>query len=52
VISPSGADGGVFYTPKVMYGVSDSIDIGLSYKGISVSGGSFSSVNLGVEFAL
>lgn len=46
-----GVDGGFFYRPKVGY------DFGLlgviaSYSGISVDGGTFSSVNLGVEFSL
>lgn len=46
-----GVDGGVFYRPKLGY------NIGLfgliaSYSGISVEGGTFSSVNFGVEFSL
>ena len=46
-----GVDGGFFYRPKVGY------DFGLlgviaSYSGISVDGGTFSSINLGVEFSL
>jgi len=49
-ISPDGMDGGVYYAPKAQYGVSDTIDIVLAYKGISVDGGTFSSLNLGVEF--
>jgi opacity protein-like surface antigen len=51
-ISPSGNDGGFYYAPKVQYGVSESLDIVLAYKGTSVDGGTFSSINLGVEFAL
>lgn len=51
-ISPSGNDGGFYYAPRVQYGVSQSIDIVLAYKGISVDGGTFSTVNLGIEFGL
>ena len=51
-ISPDGNDGGFYYAPKVQYGVSESLDIVLAYKGVSVDGGTFSSLNLGVEFAL
>lgn len=51
-ISPSGNDGGFYYAPKLQYGVGESFDIVLAYKGISVDGGTFSSLNLGVEFGL
>ncbi len=51
-ISPDGNDGGFYYAPKVQYSISDSIDIVAAYKGVSVDGGSFSTVNLGVEFGL
>lgn len=51
-ISPSGNDGGFYYAPRVQYGVSESLDIVLAYKGISVDGGTFSSINLGIEFGL
>lgn len=51
-VSPSGNDGGFYYAPKVQYGVSQSIDIVLAYKGISVDGGTFSTINLGIEFGL
>ncbi len=51
-LSPDGNDGGFYYAPKVQYGVSEAIDIVASYRGVSVDGGSFSSINLGVEFGL
>ena len=51
-VSPSENDGGFYYAPKIQYGVSDSIDIVLIYKGVSVTGGTFSSLNLGVEFGM
>ncbi|WP_370479575.1 outer membrane beta-barrel protein [Tamlana flava] len=47
-----GNDGGFYYAPRVQYGVSDSIDIVLSYRGVSLDGGSFDVLNLGVEFGL
>jgi len=51
-ISPEGNDGGFFYQPKVQYGITEKIDILLSYKGISVDGGTFSTINVGVEFGI
>ncbi|MEZ4802751.1 MAG: hypothetical protein R2797_08245 [Gelidibacter sp.] len=51
-INPSGLDSGFYYAPKVQYGVSESVDLVLAYKGISVNGVSISSLNLGVEFKL
>lgn len=46
-----GLDGGVYYRPQVGFNF---LMLGLiaSYQGISVDGGTFSSVNLGVEFQL
>ena len=46
-----GVDGGVFYRPKVGYNFG-LLGVIASYSGISVDGGTFSSVNLGVEFSL
>lgn len=51
-LSPDGNDGGFYYAPKVQYGVSESLDIVLSYKGVSVDGGSFDAISLGIEFGL
>jgi hypothetical protein len=51
-LSPDGNDGGFYYAPKVQYGVSDAIDIVLAYRGVSLDGGSFDAVSLGVEFGL
>ena len=51
-ISPDGNDGGFYYAPKLQYGVSENIDIVAAYKGVSVDGGTFSTVNLGIEFGL
>ncbi|GGK32561.1 hypothetical protein GCM10007962_28620 [Yeosuana aromativorans] len=51
-INPSGLDSGFYYSPKLQYGVSESIDIVLAYKGISVNSVNVSSLNIGVEFGL
>lgn len=51
-ISPDGNDGGFYYAPKLQYSVSDSIDIVAAYRGISVDGGSFDVITLGIEFGL
>ncbi len=49
-LAPSGNDGGFFYRPKVGYDFG-SIGVVLSYSGIAVDGGTFSSVNAGIEFS-
>lgn len=46
-----GNDGGFYYSPKVAYGVADAIDIVAAFRGISVDGGSWDIISLGVEFA-
>ncbi|PYE81889.1 outer membrane protein with beta-barrel domain [Winogradskyella epiphytica] len=51
-ISPDGNDGGFYYAPKVQYSVSESLDIVLAYKGVSLDGGSFDALSLGLEFGL
>lgn len=51
-ISPDGNDGGFYYAPRVQYGVSESLDIVLAYRGVSLDGGSFDILSLGVEFGL
>lgn len=50
-LSPDGNDGGFFYRPKVGYDFGSLAAI-LSYSGVSMDGGTFSSVNVGVEFGL
>ena len=47
-----GNDGGFYYSPRVAYGVTDSIDIVAAYRGVSADGGSFDVISLGVEFGL
>ena len=51
-ISPDGNDGGFYYAPRLQYGVSDSIDIVAAYRGVSVDGGSFDVITLGIQFGL
>lgn len=48
-VAPSGIDSGVLYQPKVGYQTAK-YEIYLGYKGISVSGGAFSSVGLGFNY--
>ncbi|MGI9546846.1 MAG: hypothetical protein ACR2MM_06405 [Flavobacteriaceae bacterium] len=46
-----GNDGGFYYSPRFAYGVAENIDIALAWRGISVDGGSWDILSLGVEFA-
>ena len=47
-----GNDGGLYYRPIVGYNISTGTELNLSYTGISLDGGSWSTINLGVLFAL
>lgn len=47
-----GNDGGFLWSPRVAYGVSEKIDIVLSYNNVSVDGGTWSNINLGANFNL
>ncbi|MFO7743909.1 MAG: hypothetical protein R6V36_00830 [Psychroflexus sp.] len=51
-LNPDGNDGGFYYAPKVQYGLTPLIDIVLSYRGVSLDGGSFDALSLGFEFGL
>ena len=51
-ISPDGNDGGFYYAPKLQYSVSEKMDIVGAYRGVSLDGGSFDVLTLGVEFGL
>lgn len=46
-----GNDGGFYYRPVVGYKIGK-LGIAASYEGISMDGGSFNSINLGIEFGL
>ena len=48
-LSPDGNDGGFYYKPKAGYSFG-SVAILASYSGISVDGGTFSAIGVGVEF--
>ncbi len=47
-----GLDGGFYYSPRVAYSVTELIDLVLAYRGVSLDGGSFDILSLGVEFDL
>ncbi len=47
-----GNDGGFYYRPTVGYAVSEGIEVNASYTGISLDGGTWSTINLGVLFSL
>jgi len=47
-----GNDGGFYYAPRAQYGLSEALDIVLAYRGVSLDGGSFDVITLGVEFGL
>lgn len=51
-ISPSGNDGGFYYRPIVGYKIGDDSQLNISYSGVSVNGGTFSNIGLGVMFGL
>jgi hypothetical protein len=46
-----GNDGGFYYRPLIGYKIGK-LGIAASYEGISMDGGSFNSINLGIEFGL
>ena len=47
-----GNDGGFYYSPAVGYNITETIAILLAYRGIAVEGGTWDSINLGVEFGI
>ena len=51
-ISAGEGDGGFYYAPVVAYNISEEIQAGISYRGVSADGGSFSSINLGVNYKI
>jgi hypothetical protein len=46
-----GNDGGFYYRPLIGYQIGK-LGIAASYEGVSMDGGSFNSINLGIEFGL
>lgn len=51
-LSPDGNDGGFYYRPMVGYSVGENSSLILSYSGVSVTGGTFSSISLGIMFGI
>lgn len=51
-ISPDGNDGGFYYRPLVGYKLNEQITLQAAYSGVSVDGGTFSNLAIGVMFAL
>ncbi|MCX7547685.1 hypothetical protein OS188_06955 [Xanthomarina sp. F1114] len=47
-----GNDGGFYYRPRVGYSFTDMIGANISYSGVSVDGGNWSTIGLGIEFTL
>lgn len=47
-----GNDGGFYYAPKAQYSVSELIDIVFAYRNVSVTGGTWSILSLGLEFGI
>ncbi|MDD7886991.1 outer membrane beta-barrel protein [Flavivirga sp. 57AJ16] len=50
-VNPSGVDSGFYYSPRVQYGLSEAVDLVLSYRGISLDGITLSTIGLGAEFS-
>lgn len=48
-MAPSGMDGGMLYQPKVGY-QTETFEVYAGYKGISVTGGTFSSIGVGFNY--
>lgn len=48
-VAPSGIDGGFLYQPKLGY-QTEKFEVFAGYKGISVTGGTYSSLNLGFNY--
>jgi hypothetical protein len=51
-VAPSGIDSGFYYAPRAQYSFSDMASVVIAYRGVSVTGGSFDFLTLGVEFKL
>ena len=51
-LAPSENDGGFYYAPKAQYSITDALDIVFAYRGVSVEGGNFNTLTLGVELGL
>lgn len=47
-----GNDGGFYYSPRAQYGISETVDIVVAFRGISDNGGSWDILTAGVEFGI
>ena len=52
VVLTDGADGGLYYRPMAGYNITEKIQATLSYRGISVDNGSFSSITVGASYRI
>ena len=50
-VAPDGNDGGFYYRPGLGYMFTERVGAAASYSGVTVDGGTFSSVNFGVLFS-
>ena len=48
-ITPSGFDGGFYFSPRLEYGITDSLDIVAAYRSVS-DNGSLDAITLGIQF--
>ncbi|WP_406683829.1 hypothetical protein N1F78_14225 [Seonamhaeicola sp. MEBiC1930] len=46
------SSGGFYYSPRAQYSVSEAIDIVAAYRGVSLDGGSWDIVSMGIEFGI
>lgn len=51
-VTPSNIDSGFYYAPRAQYYFSEQTSVVAAYRSISVTGGSFDFLSLGVEFSL
>ncbi|WP_435412524.1 outer membrane beta-barrel protein [Psychroserpens mesophilus] len=51
-IATGDGDGGFYYAPMVGYNITEEFQANVSYRGVSVEGGSFSTINLGVNYKI
>ena len=50
--SNGSSSGGFYYSPRAQYSVSESIDIVVAFRGVSLDGGSWDIVSAGIEFGI
>ena len=50
-INPDTNDGGFYYAPRIQFNTSDFLSIVAAYRGVSVDGGSFDNLSVGLELS-